>query len=52
LDAVEIDPARAITRIWCSPISGRKFPADHDIRSRHTANSILKQAGITDVKIP
>jgi hypothetical protein len=35
-----------------SPLSGRKFPVDHDIRSRHTANGILKQAGITDVKIP
>jgi hypothetical protein len=38
--------------IWYSPISGRKFPVDQDIRSRHTANGILKQAGITDVKIP
>jgi hypothetical protein len=32
--------------IWFSPINNRKFPVDHDIRSRHTANAILKQAGI------
>lgn len=38
--------------IWYSPINGRKFPVDHNIRSRHTANGILKQAGIRGVKIP
>jgi hypothetical protein len=32
--------------IWFSPISGRSFPVDHSIRSRHTANGILKQAGL------
>jgi len=32
--------------IWFSPISGRSFPVDHRIRSRHTANGILKQAGL------
>ena len=32
--------------IWHSPITGRRFPVDHNIRSRHTANAILKQAGI------
>lgn len=32
--------------IWYSPITGRKFPIDNDIRSRHTANAILKQAGL------
>jgi hypothetical protein len=32
------------------PISRRKFPVDNNIRSRHTANGILKQAGIFDVK--
>ena len=37
--------------IWYSPINGRKFPVDHKILSRHTANGILKQAGITDEKI-
>ena len=32
--------------IWYSPITGRKFPVDNGIRSRHTANAILKQAGL------
>jgi len=32
--------------IWFSPISGRSFPVDHSITSRHTANGILKQAGL------
>ena len=32
--------------IWYSPITNRRFPVDHTIRSRHTANAILKQAGI------
>jgi hypothetical protein len=32
--------------IWLSPITGRRFPVDHRIRSRHTANGVLKQAGL------
>jgi hypothetical protein len=32
--------------IWFSPINNPKFPVDLDIRSRHTDNAILKQAGI------
>ena len=32
--------------IWYSPISKRRFPVDSKIKSRHTANGILKQAGI------
>ena len=32
--------------IWFSPITNRKFPVDHKILSRHTANAVLKQAGI------
>jgi hypothetical protein len=32
--------------IWYSPRTGRKFPVDHKIKSRHTANGILKQAGV------
>jgi len=32
--------------IWHSPITNRKFPVDHKILSRHTANAVLKQAGI------
>ena len=33
--------------IWFSPITQRRFAVDNDIRSRHTANAILKQAGIS-----
>lgn len=32
--------------IWYSPIRDRRFPVDHEILSRHTANAVLKQAGI------
>jgi hypothetical protein len=32
--------------IWYSHISGKTFPADKTILSRHTANGVLKQAGI------
>lgn len=32
--------------IWHSPISGRNFTVDSKIKSRHTANEVLKQAGI------
>ncbi|MBX3706824.1 MAG: type II toxin-antitoxin system HicA family toxin [Pseudomonadales bacterium] len=32
--------------IWHSPISDRRFPVDHKIKSRHTANAVLKQAGL------
>lgn len=32
--------------IWWNPTTGAKFPVDSDIKSRHTANQVLKQAGI------
>jgi hypothetical protein len=32
--------------IWHSPVTERRFPVDQKIRSRHTANGILKQAGL------
>ena len=32
--------------IWFSPLTKRKFPVDQKILSRHTANAVLKQAGI------
>ena len=32
--------------IWFSPITKRHFPVDSCIKSRHTANGILKQAGL------
>jgi hypothetical protein len=32
--------------IWRSPITGKHFPVDSVIKSRHTANAVLKQAGL------
>lgn len=32
--------------IWFSPITGVRFPVDSKIKSRHTANAVLKQAGM------
>lgn len=32
--------------IWYSPITKIHFPVDHTIKSRHTANGALKQAGL------
>lgn len=32
--------------IWFSPLSKTSFPVDSKIRSRHTANGIMKQAGL------
>ena len=32
--------------IWFSPIMNREFPVDGKIKSRHTANAIMKQAGL------
>jgi predicted RNA binding protein YcfA (HicA-like mRNA interferase family) len=32
--------------IWFSPITKRNITVDSKIKSRHTANAIMKQAGI------
>lgn len=32
--------------IWYSPISSRHITVDTKIKSRHTANAIMKQSGI------
>lgn len=32
--------------IWYSPITGCRVAVDAKIRSRHTANAVLKQSGI------
>lgn len=32
--------------IWYSPVSKRYFTVDSNIKSRHTANEALKQAGL------
>jgi HicA toxin of bacterial toxin-antitoxin, len=38
--------AKGDHEIWYSPLSERKFPVDNKIKSRHTANGVLKQAGL------
>lgn len=32
--------------IWYSPITSIRFVVDSNIKSRHTANAVLKQAGL------
>jgi len=32
--------------IWYSPLTGKNITVDGKIKSRHTANAIMKQAGI------
>ena len=32
--------------IWFSPITKIRFVVDNRIKSRHTANAVLKQAGL------
>ena len=32
--------------IWFSPHTGVHFPVDQKIKARHTANAVLKQAGL------
>ena len=32
--------------IWESPLNGTRFTVDGDIKSRHTANGTLKDAGL------
>ncbi|MDJ0553188.1 MAG: type II toxin-antitoxin system HicA family toxin [Microcoleaceae cyanobacterium MO_207.B10] len=32
--------------IWYSPITEHRFVVDNSIKSRHTANAVLKQAGL------
>lgn len=38
--------AKGDHEFWESRISGRRFVVDHCIKSRHTANAVLKQAGL------
>jgi len=32
--------------IWYSPVTKTNFPVDSDIKSKHTANGVLTQAGL------
>lgn len=36
--------------IWYSPINNANVAVDSKIKSRHTANAVLKESGITDCK--
>lgn len=36
--------------IWHSPINGTNVTVDGKIKSRHTANQVLKESGITDFR--
>lgn len=45
-DCYPVRSGKGDHEIWYSPISGRHFPVDHAIKSRHTANAVLKQAGL------
>ena len=33
--------------VWHSPITKQNFPVDGKIKSRHTANAIMKQSGVS-----
>ena len=33
--------------IWFSPLTQKNFVVDNAIKSRHTANAVLKQAGLS-----
>jgi hypothetical protein len=39
-------PGKGDHEIWYSPVTKLRFPVDRKILSRHTANTVLKQAGI------
>ena len=47
---VLVRPGKGSHQIWYSPITEQHFPVSVGIKSRHTANAILKQAGI-DAKL-
>nr|WP_201285401.1 type II toxin-antitoxin system HicA family toxin [Chelativorans xinjiangense] len=39
-------PGRGDHEIWRHPVTGRRVVVDNAIKSRHTANGVLKQAGL------
>lgn len=41
----QIDGGKGSHEKWCSPINGRTFTVPRS-KSRHTANEVLKQAGL------
>ncbi len=45
-DCLPVRKGKGGHEIWSSPISIRRFVVDNKIKSRHTANEVLKQAGL------
>ncbi len=41
-----VRPGKGDHQIWHSPVNGQHFVVDSKIKSRHTANAVLKQAGL------
>lgn len=41
-----VRPGKGDHEIWFSPLTELRFVVDAKILSRHTANSVLKQAGL------
>jgi len=39
-------PGKGDHEIWFSPVTRIRFVVDNSIKSRHTANAVLKQAGL------
>ena len=39
-------PGKGDHDIWFSPLTNIRFPVDSKIKSRHTANAVLRQAGL------
>jgi hypothetical protein len=45
-DCTFVRQGRGDHEIWYSPITNQNFTVDNNIKSRHTANAALKQAGL------
>jgi hypothetical protein len=41
-----VRPGKGSHEIWYSPVSQRNFSIPGKVKSRHTANAILKEAGL------
>lgn len=41
-----VRPGKGDHAIWFSPVTQTHFSVDSKIKSRHTANAVLKQAGL------
>jgi predicted RNA binding protein YcfA (HicA-like mRNA interferase family) len=41
-----VRPAKGSHELWFSPVNGNHFTVPRTTKSRHTANEVLKQAGL------